>query len=160
MDKTFKYSDNLDDIKSRYDCKIIANFNGEYIYDDRVNYLFFENTMKQLELDLKLQKLRQNVDDYNGEDLDKMEIQNKKKTIDKMMTELNNIRKESKEKTDFSQKLLTELKNNYEKNIENKEAKTIFENVSRDIVESTYKFYIQYEKKLVLIVDYINSFKL
>ena len=160
MDKTFKYSDNLDDIKSRYDCKITGNFNGEYIYDDRVNYLFFENTMKRLELDLKLQKLRQKVDDYNSEDLDKMEIQNKKKTIDKMMTELNNIRKESKEKTDFSQKLLTELKNNYEKNIENKEAKTIFENVSRDIVESTYKFYIQYEKKLVLIVDYINSFKL
>ena len=78
--------------------------------------------------------------------------------IDEMITELNNIKKESKEKYDFSQNLLDELKNDYEKKKENKEAKIIFENVSRDIVESTYKFYIQCEKKLIIIVDNIKSF--
>ena len=46
------------------------------------------------------------------------------------------------------------------KNKENKEVKTIFENVSRDIVETTYKFYIKCEKRLIIIVDIINSFKL
>ena len=84
----------------------------------------------------------------------------KKKIIDEMITELNNIKKESKEKYDYSQNLLEELKNDYEKSKENKEAKTIFENVSRDIVESTYEFYIKCEKRLIIIVDNINSFKL
>ena len=77
-----------------------------------------------------------------------------------MITELNNIKKESKEKYDYSQNLLEKLKNDYKKNKENKEAKIIFGNVSRDIVESTYKFYIKCEKRLIIIVDNINSFKL
>ena len=116
--------------------------------------------MKKLELDSKLQKLKQKIEDYNGDKFDEIEIKKKKKIIDEMITELNNIKKESKEKYDYSQNLLEELKNDYKKNKENKEAKTIFGNVSRDILESTYKFYIKCEKRLIIIVDNINSFKL
>ena len=156
MEKPINYSDKLDEIKNRYDCKILLDFPGEFKYDDLLNYIYFENTMTKLGLDSKLQKLRQKMENYNGDKFD--EIKNKKKMIDEMITELNNIKKESKEKYDFSQNLLDELKNDYEKKKENKEAKIIFENVSRDIVESTYKFYIQCEKKLIIIVDNIKSF--
>ena len=89
-----------------------------------------------------------------------LKLKKKKKNIDEMITELNNIKKESKAKNDYSQNLLNELENDYAKNRENKEARTIFKNVARDIVESTYKFYIKCEKRLIILVDNINSFKL
>ena len=154
------YSDKLDEIKSRYDCKIRLDLSSEYQFDDLMNYTYFKNTMKKLELDSKLQKLRQKLEDYKGDKFDDIEIEKKKKNIDEMITELNNIKKESKAKNDYSQNLLNELENDYAKNRENKEARTIFKNVARDIVESTYKFYIKCEKRLIILVDNINSFKL
>ena len=160
MEKTMNYSDKLDEIKSRYDCKIRLDLSSEYQFDDLMNYTYFKNTMKKLELDSKLQKLRQKLEDYKGDKFDDIEIEKKKKNIDEMITELNNIKKESKAKNDYSQNLLNELENDYAKNRENKEARTIFKNVARDIVESTYKFYIKCEKRLIILVDNINSFKL
>ena len=100
----------MDKIKNRYDCKIRLDLSSEYQFDDLMNYTYFENTMKKLELGSKLQKLRQKIDNYNGDKFDEIEIE-KKKIIDELITELNNIKKESKEKYDYSQNLLDKLKN-------------------------------------------------
>ena len=79
MEKTMNYSDKLDEIKSRYDCKIRLDLSSEYQFDDLMNYTYFKNTMKKLELDSKLQKLRQKLEDYKGDKFDDIEIEKKKK---------------------------------------------------------------------------------
>ena len=76
MEKPINYSDKLDEIKNRYDCKILLHFPGEYKFVDLLNYINFENTMKKLELDSKKQKLKQKIEDYNGDKFD--EIKKKK----------------------------------------------------------------------------------
>ena len=81
MEKPINYSDKLDEIKNRYDCKILLDFPSEYKYDDLLNYINFEDTMKKLELDSKLQKLKQKIEDYNGDKFDEIEIKKKKKLL-------------------------------------------------------------------------------
>ncbi len=68
----------MDEIKNRYDCKILLDFPGEQKFDDLMNCTYFENTMKKLELDSKLQKLRKKIDDYNGDKFDEIENEKKK----------------------------------------------------------------------------------
>ena len=80
-----------------------------------------------------------------------------KKELKDLVDEYNTIKDEAKAKFEFSDKLLEELEKDYLKNEDINGALKIFCKISQEIIDTNIKYFIEFEKKLILIIDKFNS---
>ena len=79
-----------------------------------------------------------------------------KKILKDLVTEYNSIKDDAKANYEYSGHLLHEIEKSYLKNDNIGTASKAFCKVSQDIIDTIIKYYIKYEKKLILIMDKFN----
>ena len=117
------------------------------VFDDRIDYL--ENEIKNL---------KEQLLNYKG---NKIITIKENEELNKILCELNEIRKEAKHEFDYYTDYLTTVaayhNNNNKKNINFDE--NTYNKISEEIINSRFRYYIKKEKRLLILNDLINNIK-
>ena len=116
------------------------------VFDDRIDYL--ENEIKNL---------KEQLLNYKG---NKIITIKENEELNKILCELNEIRKEAKHEFDYYTDYLTTVAayyNNNNKNINFDE--NTYNKISEEIINSKFRYYIKKEKRLLILNDLINNIK-
>lgn len=162
---TLSAFEELENIKSRYYKRLNLNSklslsknNISLIYCDyHVNlFIVFDNRIDYLENAIK--NIKEQLLNYKG---NKIITIKENEELNKILCELNEIRKEAKNEFDFYTDYLTTLaayhNNNNKKNINFDE--NFYNKISEEIVNSRFRYYIKKEKRLLILNDLINNIK-
>lgn len=153
--RTINFTDDLSEINNRYNYRDEKSF--DFVLNNELNYAYFECMLKKLDLETKLEELKKKMENYNNGKIDKDKIEQNKIILKKINDEYYKIKKEAKEHLDYSDGLLTSLEKDYLKNKSKENVAKIYQNICYDIIDRTVKYYIKYEKDLILLVDNFNS---
>jgi hypothetical protein len=139
--------DDLDKIKEKYSCSFL---DGICWVSNELNYSQFKWLVKDMDLDTKFEILKKKLESNKKISEEKKKLN--KMLLDEIMLEYNEILKNAKDKFHFSDNLIRQFDASYNKNIDKNGTKTIYRNLCKDAMESAIKYYIKYEKALILIV--------
>ena len=148
------FNDDFKNIINRYNYTVI---NNNYVCANKVNYMFFENTIKKIEIELQNKKeiLNKKLENIN----DNTALSNKL-ILDEIMEDYQKIKVEAKKDVDSDNSILQKILEDYINNFEKNGAFEIYKNISKNIVDNTVKKLIRYEKKLILLMDKLKIINL
>ena len=148
------FNDDFKNIINRYNYTVI---NNNYVCANKVNYMFFENTIKKIEIELQNKKeiLNKKLENIN----DNKALSNKL-ILDEIMEDYQKIKVEAKKDVDSDNSILQKILEDYINNLEKNGAFEIYKNISKNIVDNTVKKLIRYEKKLILLMDKLKIINL
>ena len=124
------------------------------------NYAIFRKTFDHLDVDGKLNDLMENYNFFVKKNKDEEENDKIYEEIEALSEKYNNITKELHNNLFYYAHLLDSLSIKYQKNCWNKEIGKICYSSAAEINKLLNNKYINYENKLVLIVDKINILNL
>ena len=153
MRRSDLFSDDLDFIKNRYKYTIE---NGDYEFNNKLNYYFFKGVLIDTGLDDKFKQLQKKMDNDQRILDENQKIENKKK-LEKLIEDFNNIKIKAKDTLDYSVNLLMKIEEDYLKNKNKNGVNEYYDKVCRGIIDSAIEQYISYEKKIIIIVDNYKS---
>ena len=153
MRRSDLFSDDLDFIKNRYKYTIK---NGDYEFNNKLNYYFFKGVLIDTGLDDKFKQLQKKMDNDQRILDENQKIENKKK-LEKLIEDFNNIKIKAKDTLDYSVNLLMKIEEDYLKNKNKNGVNEYYDKVCRGIMDSAIEQYISYEKKIIIIVDNYKS---
>ena len=153
MRRSDLFSDDLDFIKNRYKYTIK---NGDYEFNNKLNYYFFKGVLIDTGLDDKFKQLQKKMDNDQRILDENQKIENKKK-LEKLIEDFNNIKIKAKDTLDYSVNLLMKIEEDYLKNKNKNGVNEYYDKVCRGIIDSAIEQYISYEKKIIIIVDNYKS---
>ena len=153
MRRSDLFSDDLNFIKNRYKYTIE---NGDYEFNNKLNYYFFKGVLIDTGLDDKFKQLQKKMDNDQRSIDENQKIENKKK-LEKLIEDFNNIKIKAKETLDYSVNLLMKIEEDYLKNKNKNGVNEYYDKVCRGIIDSAIEQYISYEKKIIIIVDNYKS---
>jgi len=143
------FSDDLDFIKNRYKYTIK---DGNYEANNKLNYYFFLGVVIDTGLDDKFKKLQEKME-TDQRNLDENQKKEKKKKLEKLINDFNNIKVEAKATLDYSDQLLIKIEEDYLKNKNKNGINEYYDKVCRGIMDSAIEQYISYEKSIIIIYD-------
>ena len=144
------FTDDLNQIRERY--KNTRN-NLSYVAVNELNHFYFFRVIFEIRLEPKFKELKQKMEiDENINEVQKSE---NKKLLESLIKELKDIRIKADADWEYSNNLLKIIEKEYLKN--KKDAKEIYDKVSKGIIDSDIEKYIKYEKALIIIVDNYKS---
>ena len=144
----------LEEIKQIYKYAFKPDEYIERTYDDFIGriefsygYYYFE---KRLE---KLRKILKEKSAKIGENT----LQLYQEKIEALQTKIFSLRKQIIEESNSTWYFLSDLRINFEKNMNNPNATNIYQNIFKEIFDNEVKKFINYEKKYMLFSDNIND---
>ena len=147
------YSDDLDFIKNRYKYTIK---DGDYEYNNKLNYYYFYVVLIDIHLDDKFEQLKKKMENDHRSLDENIKKENKKK-LEKLIEDFNNIKIKAKDTLDYSDHLLLKMEEDYLKNKNKNGVNEYYDKVCRGIMDSAIEKYISFEKSLIIIVDNYKS---
>ena len=157
-----KLPDELDKISEKYllveKWKNISDMHY-IIQNDSLNSLFKDRVLKMID-EVKLNEIKRKINDYSYE----QNNETKKVTINNIISEYNEIKKENMEEYKFYDKLLVQLMCDYgkksEESKEYEDVKKTFNEVCGNIIHSRIEILIKKEKKIINMKEILNEIKL
>ena len=153
MRRSDLYSDDLNFIKNRYKYTIK---NGYYEANNKLNYYFFYGVLIDTGLDDKFEQLKKKMEN-DHRSLDENIKKEKKKKLEKLIEDFNNIKIKAKDTLDYSDHLLLKMEEDYLKNKNKNGVNDYYDKVCRGIMDAAIEKYISYEKSIINIVDNYKS---
>ena len=144
--------DDLNSIKRRY--KIETQDYCCYIIND-VNYLRFKMYLEKKGFDAKIELLKSEL--ATNKSISEEKRKSNVNLLAEITKEYHNIQAEAKNQFEFSDKLIRQIENNYNNNMEKYGIREIYINLCKDIIEKSVTKYIKCEKELILVFDKINN---
>lgn len=153
MNSIFDFNhESIDVIKSRYQYEIGSGNNCDINMD---LYVKFRMAIRKFELPKKFKELKARIRNYKGKKTDKIKSDEQK--LDKLIQEYQDMLDDAFKFNFDTDLLLTKIYSCYRNNWYEKNAKSIFKNLCKEILDNDIKKYIKYEKLIILINDNIKE---
>lgn len=146
------FTDDLNQIKERY--KNTRN-NLSYVAVNELNHFYFLRVIFEIRLEPKFKELKQKME--MDENINEIQKSKNKKLQESLIKEFKDIRIKADADWEYSNNLLKRIEKEYLKNKNKKDAKEIYDKVSKGIIDSDIEKYIKYEKAIIIIVDNYKS---
>ena len=153
MERSDLYSDDLNYIRNRYKYTIR---DGDYGINNICNYYYFCGVLDNTGLDVKFEQLKKKIENDQIKLNGNQKIEKKKK-LEKLIEEYNDIKIKAKDTLDYSDKLLLKIEGDYLKNKNKEGIKEYYDKICRGILDSAIEKYIRFEKSIIIIVDNVHS---
>ena len=146
------FTNDLNKIKDRYKNKTI---DLSYAVENELNQFHFLLVIFELKLEPKIKELQKKLE--NDENIDEIHKSISKELLETLIKELKQIGINSEANWEYSDNLLKKIEKDYMKNKNKKDAKMIYDNICREIIDSDVKKYIKYEKEIIIIFEKYKS---
>ena len=144
----------LEEIKQIYKYAFKPDEYIERTYDDFIGRL--ESSYGYYYFEKRLEKLRKILKEKSAK-IGENTLQLYQEKIEALQTKIFSLRKQIIEESNSTWYFLSDLRINFEKNMNNPNATNIYQNIFKEIFDNEVKKFINYEKKYMLFSDNIND---